>query len=122
MASQPRVSGVIALYRNGVQMRVKGNVEYSMNRFERVMVVGADGVHGYAEKPRIPYVQATLTDTSDFDTREVTEDDSATIALHLANGKTVGLRNAVFTGDGATTTEESEFSARWEGVDSFEVL
>ena len=120
--AQPRVGGVIALRVNGVQYRCKGNVEYSINPFERSLVIGQDGAHGYMEKPRVQYIQATLTDVSDLDTRALMDQTAATVALELSNGKTVGLRDAIFTGDGSVTTAESELTARWEGVDAFEVL
>jgi hypothetical protein len=120
--AQPRVAGVIALYWNGTQLRVKGSVSYSINPTKRELVFGADGPHGYKDMPQAQYVEATLTDVSDLDTRALFAQSAATIALHLANGKTVGLRDAIFAGDGSVTTEESEIAARWEGTDAFELL
>lgn len=109
-----RIGGITHLSINGVRYALKGVAEYKIGVNERSTVTGMDGVHGYSEKPSAAMAKVTITDRGDLDVRELQEVDNATIALELANGKTVMLYEAWQAGDNGITPEEGEISCQFD--------
>ena len=120
MAAASRIAGVISLSINGTAYKLAGDFTYDIGGFKREMMSGPDGVHGYKETVKIPFIEGDLRDTSDVDLAALTDLKDATITLSLANGKTIGLYNAVFTGDGTGATGEATIKARFEGMSASE--
>lgn len=111
-----RVGGVIEVLVDGQRMAAKGSFSYNLGTSVKTAVVGADRVHGYKEEPQSPMIEGKTTDSEDLDTKALTEISDATVAVRLATGKTVVLRNAWYAGDGVGTTEEGEFPLKFEGL------
>lgn len=121
MASPLRRGGTIFFKVNSQQFRAKGNFSYVISVPKREAVVGADAVHGFTEKPQVPYIEGEITDGSDVDIQAFFNLTDATVTLELANGKVIVLRNAWYAGDAKGQTEEGNISARFEGMSGEEV-
>ena len=109
------VGGIIRVRANGQVIRAKGDFTYNLGLPMREAIVGADGVHGYREVPRVAYIEGATTDRGDLDLAALQQLQGATIELELANGKTVVLSKAYFAGEGNASTGEGEVAVRFEG-------
>ena len=113
--------GKIFVKADGQQYRAKGSWSYNLGIDKREGVVGSDAVHGYKEMPQIPFIEGTITDSSELSVESLLKTKDATITLELANGKIISLSDAWFAGDGNMTTEEGEIDARFEGLNAEEI-
>lgn len=120
MADQRR-GGTIALQVGGEVQDAKGSFTYQLGTAKREAVVGSDRVHGYTEKPQVPYIEGVITDRGNLDAKALFNGKDLTVTLKLANGKTVSLGEAWYAGDAKGTTEEGELEVRWEGITCEEV-
>ena len=116
-----RIGGILFAKVDGTQVKAKGNWTYNLGVNKKEMVAGMDGVHGYTEKPQIPFIEGAITDASDFDLAAFMALNDSLITLELANGKVIQLSNAVNASDGNVTTEEGEIAVRFEGMKAVEV-
>lgn len=119
--SASRIAGVINLAVNGTSYMLAGDFTYDIGGYKREMMSGPDGVHGYKETVKIPFIEGDLRDTSAVNLATLTNLTDATVVLTLANGKTISLYNAVFTGDGVGATGEATIKARFEGLSATEI-
>lgn len=120
MADQRR-AGLLQLQVNGEIQDAKGDFSYNLGKPKREAVIGADGVHGYMEKPQVCYIEGAITDRQTLDVAALANGRDLTVTLAMANGKTVVLRNAWYAGDGTVTTAEGEIAVRWEGKSAQEI-
>lgn len=117
-----RIGGIIFGKINGEQMRLKGSWTYNLGQPKRDGVVGADGVHGFADQVQVPFFEGAISDSGDTDLKALLGITDATLTLELANGKVIVLRSAWFAGEGNVTTEQGEIDARFEGMRAEEVV
>lgn len=115
------VFGIVDFKADGQRYFAKGNWTYNIGADKSEEVVGADGVHGFSEKPQAPFIEGVITDQSDLDLKKLLTLKNATVTLSLRNGKVVVLRQARYAGDGNVTTEEGEIEARFVGLSGEEV-
>lgn len=115
------VAGVLSLQLNGTTYRMKGSWTYNTGRVKREAIVGSDGVHGYMEKPQVPFIEGAITDGASMVLEDLLDFKDGTCTLHLRNGKVIELRDAWHAGEGTVDTEESEIAARFEGLGAEEV-
>lgn len=115
------VAGVLSFQLNGKTYRMKGTFTYNLGRVKREPIVGSDGVHGYMEKPQVPFIEGAITDGRSMVLDDLLEFKDGTATLHLRNGKVIELREAWHAGDGTVDTEESEVAVRFEGKGAEEV-
>lgn len=113
--------GLRALKVNGDVYNVKGNVAYNLGLPLREGVVGADRVHGYTEKPQIPFLEGEISDTPELRLKDLLGVTDATVTAELLNGKVIVLRNAWFAGEGTGNSEEGNIAFRFEGMSAAEV-
>lgn len=106
---------------NGTQYRAKGEFTYNLGVDKKSMIAGVDGVHGYKSETVVPFIEGTITDGDDLDTKSLAQMVDATVTLELANGKTIALRGAVYAGDMDIKTGEAEIPVRFEGLSAEEV-
>ena len=106
---------------NGELFSAKGAFTYDIGVPQRTAVVGADAVHGFMEQPKAPMIEGAITDSSDLQIKNLFELRDATVTLELANGKVIVLRQAFFSGEGTTSTEEGEIAVKFEGLSAQEV-
>ena len=59
-----RIAGVVLLKIDGKQYSLKGNLIVSIDDIERKGEAGQDGVHGYIETPRVPFISGDISDSA----------------------------------------------------------
>jgi hypothetical protein len=116
MPIQNRVGGMIAFKIDGKVQRAKGGFTYNLGNPKREAIIGSDGLHGYKEVPQPASIEGEITDHPKLDLNALTRLDGATVTLDLAIGKTIVLRNAYYSADGAGHTEEGNIAVKFEGI------
>jgi len=118
----PRVGGTIELSVAGVVYSAKGAFTWNLGKPKRGAVLSSSlAVAGYKEEPQVPYVEGAITDAGTTDLDAMLNLTAGTVALRLANGKTLVLAGAFFAGEGEGNTEEGEVAVRFEGETMEEV-
>lgn len=120
-ASGIRRAGLISVDLDGELLDVVGDLTYSLGLPILEELPGADRIHGFSEKPGIPFMEFGVRDGSGVDAAELAAKRSATLQAQLANGKTVILHEAAQAGDASTSTESGEISTRWVGLAAEEI-
>jgi hypothetical protein len=110
-----RVAGTAFLMVDGGQQRVRGNFLVSPNAFERNMLAGQDGVHGYQELPRVPWIECDLTTVQELNIEDLEAQVNVTVVAQLANNKQYSLGNATCKGGIEINTRDGQCRVRWEG-------
>jgi hypothetical protein len=111
-----KIAGVAYLTAGGVQMRLRGNFTVSHSMVERTMLAGQDGIHGFQELPRIPFMEADISTTPDFDITALDGQVGVTVVAILADGWTFQMTDAICKGGLEQTTRDGQVKVRWEGV------
>src|SRR4051794_9750571 len=93
MASR-RIAGVAYIFVDGRQYPLRGDLTVSTDTIEREGIAGQDGVHGFTEKPRVPWIEGAISDLGGLSLQALQEMDDVTVTAELANGKVYVLRNA----------------------------
>ena len=119
--SKNRIAGTCYLKVDGTQYSLKGGLKVSPNDIEREGVAGMDGVHGYIEKPRVPSIEADLSDLGGLSLDALMKITDATITVELANGKAYTLRNAWTKGPHDLDAGEGTVSVTFEGLKCEEI-
>ena len=90
MANQ-RVAGVAYLkvtHATGTQqIAVRGKLKVAPTPTEKEGLAGQDGVHGYKEMPKVPFMELDITNGRDFDPRVLDSATDITATAELANGQ-----------------------------------
>lgn len=110
------VGGTAYLKTNGQQYKLRGNLTYFAGSLEREDVVGMDGVHGYKEMPKAPFVQADLTDAPNLDAKQFETMTDVTVSIQLGNGKQFILSNAWCTQAPEMDASEGQGTVRFVGL------
>eukprot|EP00998_Keelungia_sp_KM082_P007336 NODE_3537_length_881_cov_0.957560_g3515_i0.p2 GENE.NODE_3537_length_881_cov_0.957560_g3515_i0~~NODE_3537_length_881_cov_0.957560_g3515_i0.p2 ORF type:complete len:124 (-),score=19.55 NODE_3537_length_881_cov_0.957560_g3515_i0:152-523(-) len=121
MATPNRRAGTLFFKIDATQYDAKGSFTYNLGVAKKEAIVGSDGVHGYKEMPKAPFIDGIITDSKDVDLELLQSLDGVTVTLELANGKTVVLSDGWYAHDGDVTTEEGEIPTRFEGKKCEEV-
>lgn len=116
-----RLAGIIYLKVDGVLYPAKGAFTYNIGAPKRDAIVGADGVHGFAEVPQVPFIEGEITDKYDAPLEKLLNSVGGTVTLELANGKTISLQQAWFAGEGTVSTEAANIAVRFEGMRADEI-
>src|SRR5215471_15171206 len=89
-----RIAGVAYVFVDGRQYPLRGGLTISIDNIERTGVAGMDGVHGFTETPRVPWIEGDFSDLAGLSLLTLQRMDNVTITVELANGKVYVLRNA----------------------------
>src|ERR1700757_1882182 len=81
-----RFAGIAFLTVDGTQLALRGNFTVSPSPVERTMLAGQDGVHGYQELPRVPYIEGDISTTRGLLLEDLEAQTDATVVAQLANG------------------------------------
>ena len=111
-----RVSGTLFVKIDGVQRQAMGDWTYNLGFPKKEMVVGADEIHGYMERPQVAYAEGEIRDQSELSVGELRQITDGTITLELANGKHIVLRNCIEASDGTVGTEAANVGVRFESM------
>lgn len=120
MAGNKR-AGILYFKKGGTVLDAKGNFTYNLGRNKREMIIGADRVHGHKEMPQAPRIEGEITDKGDLDVAQILDTEDETLTLELRNGKTIVLKEAVYTGDGDIGTEEANIQVVFHGTSCEEI-
>ena len=115
-----RVGGHIYIKVDGELYSAKGSFTHNFGISTREEVIGQDGVHGYTEKPKAAFIEGSITDNIGISVKELCKISGATVTLELANGKTVVLRDAWYSGSGDVTSEEGEVNLKFTSANEAE--
>ena len=111
-----RIAGTAFLTVDGTQLSLRGNFTVSSSPIERTMIAGQDGVHGYQELPRVPYIEGDLSTVPGllFETLEAQTD--VTVIAQLANGMQYSLTGGTCKAGLENNTRDGQVRVRWEGL------
>lgn len=90
-----RIAGIAFVKADGAQFSVAGTITSSPFDLEREMLVGASGVAGNKEMPRVPFIEIEIFDDADTDLIALHALTNSTVQVELANGDVHVYRNAV---------------------------
>jgi hypothetical protein len=116
-----RVAGIAFLTVDGTQLALRGNFTVSPSPVERTMLAGQDGVHGYQELPRVPYIEGDLTTMPGFFLEDLIAETNVTVVAQLANSMQYILTGGTCKGGFENNTRDGQVRVRWEGVTCQEV-
>src|SRR5262252_9366779 len=89
-----RFAGIAYLSVDGNQYALRGNFTVSPSPVERTMIAGQDGVHGYQELPRVPYIEGDISTVPNLNLEDLEQQSDVTVVAQLANGKQYTLSGA----------------------------
>ena len=111
-----RFAGIAYLMINGNQMPLRGNFTVSPSAVERTMIAGQDGVHGYQDLPRVPYIEGDISTTPEGNLEDIEAQVDVTVVAQLANGKQYTLAGATCKSALEANTRDGQARVRWEGL------
>jgi len=117
-----RIAGIAELKVDGVIMALRGNFTVSPSSVERTMLAGQDGIHGYQELPRIPYIEGDCSTVQGFYVRSLLTQVDVTVIATLANNMQYTLTGAMCKDAIEINTRDGQFRVRWEGISCSEVI
>lgn len=116
-----RISGVAYIKVDGKQYAARGKWKTDILPTKREGIAGQDGVHGYKEMPKVPFIEGDVSYVEGILIKDLPKIKDATITLELANGKVHILRNAWWSGESPVDTEEGSFPVKFEGLSGSEI-
>ena len=116
-----RIAGIAFLTVDGEQMSLRGNFTVSPSPVERTMIAGQDGVHGYQELPRVPYIEGDISTMPGFYLETLLDETDLTVIAQLANNMQYTLTGATCKGGFENNSRDGQVRVRWEGVTCEEV-
>lgn len=116
-----RFAGIAFIMVDGQQYALRGNLTVSPSPVERTMIAGQDGVHGYQELPRVPYIEADLSTVPGLSLEALLLQTDSTVIAQCANFVEYVLHNAVIKGGFEDNTRDGQIRVRWEGLNCEEI-
>jgi Phage tail tube protein len=111
-----RIAGIAFLQVDGFQLALRGNFTVSPSAVERTMLAGQDGVHGYQELPRVPYIEGDLSTMPTISLEDLESETDVTVVAQLANGIQYTLVGATCKAGLEANTRDGQVRVRWEGL------
>jgi hypothetical protein len=111
-----RIAGIAFLKVDGVPFALRGNFTVSPSSVERTMIAGQDGVHGYQELPRVPYIEGDLSTVPGLLLEDLEAETDVTVVAQLANGMQYTLTGGTCKGGFENNTRDGQVRVRWEGL------
>ncbi|MCQ4765032.1 phage tail tube protein [Cloacibacillus evryensis] len=116
-----KIAGVITLTVDGVKQACAGNFKYNLGTPNRTTLVGQDGVHGFSEEPRAPWIEGDLRNTKGFDVKAFYEKEGIDAQLKLCTGETFVFIDGWVNGDGTVDTKEATIPFRFDAMSAEKV-
>jgi hypothetical protein len=111
-----RFAGIAFLKVDGNQLALRGNFTVSPTSVERTMVAGQDGIHGYQELPRVPYIEGDLSAVPGLLLESLVSQVDSTVTAELANGRVYTLTGGTCKCGFEENTRDGQLRVRWEGL------
>jgi hypothetical protein len=121
MASR-RIAGVAYVYVDGQQYPLRGNLTISIDTIEREGVAGQDGIHGFIETPRVPWIEGDISDLGGLSLVALQRMSDVTVTAELANNKVYVLRNAWTATAREFNAADGQATVRFEGMSAEEMM
>lgn len=113
-----RVAGICFLSIDGQREALVGEFAYQVSGVTREAKVGADGPHGFKEKPVMGNITGKIRDRGGLSLTALGAMTNVTVIAELANGKVATARNAFWSGDPPKAdAEEAEVEIKFESKD-----
>ena len=117
-----RIAGVAYIFVDGRQYPLRGDLTVSIDTIEREGVAGMDGVHGFTETPRVPFIEGAISDLGGLSLIVLQDMCDVTVTVELANGKVYILRNAWTSTAREFDAAEGQATVRFEGMSAEELM
>lgn len=117
-----RIAGVAFVFVDGRQYPLRGNLTISIDTIEREGVAGQDSIHGFIERPRVPWIEGDFSDLAGLSLKALEQMCDVTVTAELANGKSYVLRNAWTSTPREFNAADGQATVRWEGMASEEMM
>jgi hypothetical protein len=117
-----RIAGVAYVYVDGQQYPLRGSLTVSPDMIEREGIPGQDGIHGYIERPRVPFIEGDFSDIGNLSLSAIQRMTDVTVTAELANGKQYVLRNAWTSTAREFNAADGQATVRWEGMAAEELM
>jgi hypothetical protein len=101
---------------DGDQLALRGNFTVSPSPVERTMIAGQDGVHGYQELPRVPFIEGDISTRTDMLLEDIDSQTDVTVVAQLANGMQYTLVGATCKSALEANARDGQVRIRWEGL------
>lgn len=111
-----RIAGVCYIKVGAEQLPLAGNWTVSPSPTQREGIAGQDGVHGYKEMPRVPFISGDAQTTGALSIETLDKITDATVTAELANGKVYVLREAWTASAHEVNSQEGQVAVRFEGI------
>jgi tail tube protein len=111
-----RIAGVAFVSIDGNQLALRGNLTVSPSAVERTMLAGQDGVHGYQELPRVPYIEGDISTVPGLALEDLESQTNSTVIAQLANGMQYTLTGGTCKAAFENNTRDGQVRVRWEGL------
>lgn len=106
--------GLVTFYADGRAWSLRGEWTYSSQKIVKEAVAGWDGLHGFQEEPRVPFIAGSLSKTEG-----VVLDDLinlvGNVTLELRDGTALSLSDAQVVGEVDANASTGEVSLRFAG-------
>jgi len=116
-----RIAGTAFLTVGQVQMALRGNFTVSPSMWERTMLAGLDGIHGYQELPRVPWIEGDISAMPGMYLESLEAQVDVTVVAQLANGMQYTLTSATCKAGFEENARDGQVRIRWEGLTCQEV-
>jgi hypothetical protein len=117
-----RIAGVAYVFVDGRQYPLRGDLTISIDTLEREGIAGQDGVHGFTETPRVPWIEGAISDLGELSLIALQAMCDVTVTAELANGKVYVLRNAWTSAAREFNAAEGQATVRFEGMSAEELM
>src|SRR5262245_20956685 len=111
-----RFAGIAFLSVDGNQYQLRGNFTVSPSPVERTMIAGQDGVHGYQELPRVPFIEGDISTTRGLALEDLDGATDVNVTAQLANGWQYSLIGATCKAALEANDRDGQVRVRWEGL------
>lgn len=116
-----RFAGIAYVKVDGVQYDLRGSFTVSPSSTKRDGIAGQDGVHGFKEEPRVPFIKGDLSTTAGLSIKQLDAMTNSTVTANLANGKSYVLRGAWTVSAHEIDTGEGKVAVEWQGLSCDEI-
>lgn len=109
------LAGTATVTIDGVSVMVAGSFRYSVSKRNRSSLTGMSGIHGYKEVNVTPYIEMEVRDSGGLSMEDFNNQTNVTVAVQLANGKSLVGENMWVVNPQEIDSSEGTFTARFEG-------
>ena len=111
-----KIGGTAYLTAGGKMYDLRGSFIVSPSRIKREGVAGQDGVHGFIETQRVPFIKGDLSTTDGLTIAELDAMTDVTVTAQLANGKNYVLSGAWTEAAHEIDTGAGKVAVNWGGL------